>query len=847
MAVAINPSPIGDEGNDAAFFGRKAVGGPAIGADVAVIKPFGAGGSRSCHIGIGNALVEDGIFLVLRIVIGRLLTHGIGRIADDDADGRAALRFHRFGVLLEKAFENVVLAVFAQLEGVGEADAIVGQIFRLRAHLLKDALDVDIRNVVGQQHEFVGVNLVPVFAHHVFGADEPRLQKARDESARAGEGVEHVDVFVGEGGAKLRLQHLVHRMEDEVHTLHGGVDCAELFDGEGEGAFEELLIEVFDHRLFPLEIVDLTDVGAHRFVEVGEHGEVLVHGFRFEQVDHHLHGRGDGVVAHKLIVGKEGFEDGARDEVLREHLDALFGRDAGIEVVAEGTDKLVELGGVFSAFSSDETRNARDVFLGYFAHFGRPVFPIEAVAAFLHEFGKDVLLGGTELEGELVGNFLIGDFLRVVAVVGVARECAPSHPGASEPGQADGDFGALVSVEGDGVDVGIEMIVVRTEGIENVPHHGEGLVVVEGFFGGGAFGHDDGDDDVAIFLFVRLSATEGAHDASHALHHIDLRIARREEEHGVECRHVDPFGQTAHIGHHAAFLRIVGLFGQPGQGRIALGGAHAAIDVASLDVHHVFALFVGERFVVEGGDAGQHVFDVARGAGLVFAPNLVGEGQGAAHEARVGVPSHAFVAEDFFRKAVDHADESAGVVVVEFLGIEVFHLLHEVGGDHVFRHGEHQHFVVGEDAILHRIGEVDTIEFLAIERLVVHGTEHTIIFAGFDSGILTIKPRGGGHVEALLAANEVIVVDLDEVAFVFGRQFDARGAVGFVADHEIEDAELAARLRQKLGLRLCHHVDALIGGEDHGEPIVGAAGQELVGDRRGVGRSRESQVDDGSF
>ena len=214
-----------------------------------------------------------------------------------------------------------------------------------------------------------------------------------------------------------------------------------------------------------------------------------------------MHGRGDGVVAHKLIVGKESFEDGARDEVLCEHLDALFGGDAGIEVVAEGTDKLVELGGVFSAFARDEARNARDVFLGNFAHFGRPVFPIEAVAAFLHEFGKDVLLCGTELEGELVGNFLIGDFLCVVAVVGVARECAPSHTGASQSGQADGDLRALVSVEGDGVDVGIEVIVVRTEGIENVPHHGEGLVVVEGFFGGGAFGHDDGDDDVAIFLF----------------------------------------------------------------------------------------------------------------------------------------------------------------------------------------------------------------------------------------------------------------------------------------------------------------------------------------------------------
>ena len=182
----------------------------------------------------------------MRIVVGRLLPHGIGRIANDDTDGCATLRFHRFGVLAEEMFEDVLsITVFPQLEGVGQADAIVGQIFRLRTHLLKDTLDVDIRNVVRQQHEFVGVNLLRVFAHHIFRTDESRLQKARDECASAGEGVEHVNVFLREGCPKLRFQHLVHRMEDEVHTLHGGVDHAEFFDREGEGAFEKFLIEIF--------------------------------------------------------------------------------------------------------------------------------------------------------------------------------------------------------------------------------------------------------------------------------------------------------------------------------------------------------------------------------------------------------------------------------------------------------------------------------------------------------------------------------------------------------------------------------------------------------------------------
>ena len=634
-------------------------------------------------------------------------------------------------------------------------------------------------------------------------------------------------------------------MEDEVYTLHGGVDRAEFFDREREGAFEKFLIEIFDHRLFPLEVVDFAHVGAHRFVEVGKHSEVLVHGFRFEQVDHQLHRRGDGVVAHKLVVGKEGFKDRARDEVLRQHLDALFGSDARIEVVAEGDDKFVELGGVFSPIACDKARNAGDVFLGNFSHFGSPVFPIKAVATFLHEFGKDALLGGTKLKGELVGNLLVGDFLRIVAVVGVATERTATDTGLSESRQPDSDLRPLVFVERDGVDVGIEVVVVGTEGIEDGPHHGERVVVVEGFFGGGAFWHDDGDDDVAIFFLVGLSTTEGAHHASHALHHIHLRIAGREEEHGIEGRHVDTLRETAHIGDDATFLWVGGVFCQPRQGVVALGCPHTAIHVARLDVHHAFALFVGETLVVEGRDAGQHVLNVARGARFVGFANFVGEGQGSAHKSWVGLPSDAFVAHNLFGESVDYANEASRVVVVEFFGLEVFHLLHQGVGNHIFRHGEHQDFVVGEDAVSHGIGEIDAEKFLSIGFLIVHRTEHTIVFAGSDSGIFSIKARSGRHIESLSATDEVIIVNLDEVALVLLSYFDSRGAVGFVADHKVESAKLAVGLLQKEGLRGGDDLDALIGGKDHGEPLVGATGVKLSDNGIDVGGSRQREVHGG--
>jgi hypothetical protein len=48
---------------------------------------------------------------------------------------------------------------------------------------------------------------------------------------------------------------------------------------------------------------------------------------------------------------------------------------------------------------------------------------------------------------------------------------------------------------------------------------------------------DDREDDVAELLFPRCDA----HDAAHGLNHIDLRIPRREEEHGIQRGHIDAF------------------------------------------------------------------------------------------------------------------------------------------------------------------------------------------------------------------------------------------------------------------------------------------------------------------
>lgn len=88
-------------------------------------------------------------------------------------------------------------------------------------------------------------------------------------------------------------------------------------------------------------------------------------------------------------------------------------------------------------------------------------------------------------------------------------------------------------------------------------------------------------------------------------------------------------------------------------------------------------------------------------------------------------------------------------------------------------------------------------------------------------------------------------MNLDEVALVLLSYFDSRGAVGFVADHKVESAKRAVGLLQEEGLRGGDDLDALIGGKDHGEPLVGATGVELSGNGIGVGGSRQREVHSG--
>ena len=236
--VAINEGAVGDKGDDALI--RDAVAGPADGADVGVVEAVFVGGSGFRGVGVGDAGIQQFVFEILIVVVRAVLPDRIRRISSDDAYGGFALTGDAFVVLGEHFLVagGVVVAGFGELEGVGENNAVEGEIGRpFRAwdggygmtqgvalgwyglplwggrvggaalacgedclfcgfalEGVEGFLDVDGGDVVGEEDDLVGVEFVLVFAEQVLGFDDAafhtQLEQADDEGAGAGEGID---------------------------------------------------------------------------------------------------------------------------------------------------------------------------------------------------------------------------------------------------------------------------------------------------------------------------------------------------------------------------------------------------------------------------------------------------------------------------------------------------------------------------------------------------------------------------------------------------------------------------------------------------------------------------------
>ena len=408
-------------------------------------------------------------------------------------------------------------------------------------------LDIDGGDVVSQQDYLIGVQLRRVFARQGRGRDETAFHHAGKEGPRAGKGVEHMHAGIRQGAPESRLQDIGHGTVDEVHDLHGGIDDAEFFHRAGKGRAEKFVVQFHNDALPGFGIVEAGNTHFDGLVKARQHDRILFQRLRFQQIEHGLQGAGNGIVPHKGIVCEQGFKDRPGDEVLGQHLHHLAGGDGGIDVLAQPGQEVVK-GGLVRAGNGDQAVDAFHIALSDPGNVRRPLFPVAFVADLLHHAGINGPLqflkmrqGQRELGRRAASLACRGHSAFLLRRVSVGN-AADEHRAAVL---------RLVAVQLQLVDHGAETVIMRPQGIEDCPDHGKTLVVVEGFFRRHSGRDEDGNDDVAEFL-----ARRGAHDAPHGLHHVDLGIAGRKEQHRVQRGHVHAFGKAAHIGQDAAFIPI---------------------------------------------------------------------------------------------------------------------------------------------------------------------------------------------------------------------------------------------------------------------------------------------------
>ena len=142
-----------------------------------------------------------------------------------------------------------------------------------------------------------------------------------------------MDAFGAEGLAELCLQHVVDRMDDKIHHLYGRVDDAEALGQDREGPFEETVIELVDQLLPPMSGDHIRCAPLHAGVELGEAVGFLGQIVLVELAKYDLHGARHGICLGKLTALEESVENGARDEMLCQHLNGFRLGDRGVQIV----------------------------------------------------------------------------------------------------------------------------------------------------------------------------------------------------------------------------------------------------------------------------------------------------------------------------------------------------------------------------------------------------------------------------------------------------------------------------------------------------------------------------------
>ena len=282
------------------------------------------------------------------------------------------------------------------------------------------------------------------------------------------------------------------------------------------------------------------------------------------------------------------------------------------------------------------------------------------------------------------------------------------------------------------------------------------------------------------------------------MHDIDLRTLGAHEQHGVQGRHVDALGQAAGVAEDAAgaFFRAF----QPFDAGLALQGVVLAVHMLGAATEGGGAL--RQRQLVDGV-----ADDVApMGVQALGGGDGVGEGDGAGQRThRLGAMGHGPVLRVLQRTPA--ADDLGRVGNVDFAAGRGQVRLQ--GGIHMlFGHGQHHHLVVRQQPLLDGAGEGQAVELPAVGGRIVHGEHLNVVAGRLGLGAFRVQARRGRHVEALGGANALAIVNQAKGRGVVAGALNARGAVGFVAEDQVEG-------RCAASLRPLHDGERVVGAEHY--------------------------------
>ena len=126
------------------------------------------------HIGFCNALLNLWVLYIRIVVRSTFLLRGPRGVADDNLNRELLLTLGAFVVLWEPfSRKKRRVFCFVEIEGIGEDDAVEGFLATIfPASPTENLLNINRGDVVGEKDEFIGVELIAVFAFKIVGLDK---------------------------------------------------------------------------------------------------------------------------------------------------------------------------------------------------------------------------------------------------------------------------------------------------------------------------------------------------------------------------------------------------------------------------------------------------------------------------------------------------------------------------------------------------------------------------------------------------------------------------------------------------------------------------------------------------